>query len=99
MLIRAIRSIFMAQKLWKCREINKVMCKNCIPKHGMLEAVVLLKKMGVQIESKKKKEILVGVVLFLSMKKKKNCFITTTTLGYGCRYMKQTHTHTHTRSL
>ncbi|KAH1238700.1 hypothetical protein GmHk_08G023313 [Glycine max] len=49
----------------------------------MLEAVVLLKKMGVQIESKKKKEILVGVVLFLSMKKKKNCFITTTTLGYG----------------
>jgi len=36
----------------------------------MAEAlVVLLKKMSVQIESKKKKEILVGVVLFLSMNK------------------------------
>ena len=61
--------------------------------------VVLLKKMGVQIESNKKKEILVRVVLFLSMKKKKNCFITTATLGYGCRYMKQTHTHSHSLSL
>jgi len=54
--------------------------KNCIPKHGMVEAVViLLLKISVETESRKKKETLErwvlftreGVFLFLSMNKNK----------------------------
>lgn len=69
------------------------MWKNCIPKHGTAEAVVLLLKIIVQIESMKMKEKLqqrlvlftrVAVFLFLSMNKKKipKKTLTTTTLRW-----------------